>query len=44
MSTANHWRPRAHVLAIATAIALSAAAAPAFAGKVNLDGLTAPEG
>ncbi|WP_057917985.1 S8 family peptidase [Lysobacter antibioticus] len=44
MPIVNRRRPSAHLLAVATAMALSAMAAPAFAGKVNIAGLTAPEG
>ena len=40
MSVSNR-RMRVHALAAATAVAFSAFAAPAFAGKLNLSGLEA---
>ncbi|HEV8693102.1 MAG TPA: S8 family peptidase, partial [Lysobacter sp.] len=41
MSVVSNRRMRLHALAAATAVAVSAIAAPAFAGKVNLSGLEA---
>ncbi|ALN63228.1 extracellular basic protease [Lysobacter antibioticus] len=44
MSTVSNNGIRKNVLATATVLALSALAAPAFAGQVNLDGLQAAQG
>jgi len=44
MSTASNNGIRKSALAAATVLALSAIAAPAFAGQVHLDGLQAPQG